>query len=212
MKRRSRKKRKSIIRRWLFGAVNNWLVRRTAIVLVCLVLLVNGIVTLMGGSGVFLLSPFHLWNKIRAIGLYTVHVADQVGEPPLPSAKAALEMAVRRHRVPPRLIFAVAKVESGFVPHRVSHTGAMGLMQLMPDTARLLGVRDPFHPVDNAVGGAKYLSQLLKRYRGDLRRVVAAYNWGPGRVPRTGAYIVPAETRSYVQRVLRYAYRGTTHE
>ena len=205
MKKRSRKKHKSYLWRLLSGVASNWLVRRTAVVLLCLVLAVNGIVTMLGGSGVYLLSPFHLWNKIRAIGLYTTHVVDQVGEPPLPSSRSALAAAVRRYRVPARLAFAVARVESDFVAHRISHTGAMGLMQLMPDTARELGVKDPFHPMDNADGGVKYLSQLWKKYRGDTRRVAAAYNCGPGRVPRTGAYSVPTETQRYVRRVVSYA-------
>ncbi|MBN2530528.1 MAG: lytic transglycosylase domain-containing protein [Deltaproteobacteria bacterium] len=185
--------------------LGNWLVQRTALVLLVFVLVVNGIIALLGASGSHLLSPFHLENKVRAIGFFACHVVSQAGQPPLPKAEDALMQAVQRYRVPRRVVFAFAKVESGLVPHRVSHTGAMGLMQLMPDTALDLGVDDPFHPLDNAFGGVKYLSHLWTRYKGDLPRIAAAYNYGPGRVPRTGAYRLPAETRRYVKRVMTYA-------
>jgi soluble lytic murein transglycosylase-like protein len=78
----------------------------------------------------------------------------------------------------------------------------MGLMQLMPGTAAMLGVDDAFDPAQNAEAGTRYLAQLLRRYRGDRVRVLAAYNAGPGRVPLHGAIELPAETRSYVRHVL----------
>ncbi|MBN2719131.1 MAG: lytic transglycosylase domain-containing protein [Deltaproteobacteria bacterium] len=159
----------------------------------------------MGASGAFLLSPFHMDNKLRAIGHFASHLVSRVGQPDSMPPKQALSVAARRHNAPGRLVFAIAKAESDFVPWRVSHTGAMGLMQLMPDTAAALGVEDPFHPRDNADGGAKYIAQLYRRYKGDIRRVAAAYNWGPGHVPTTGPYRVPPETRRYVDRVVRYA-------
>lgn len=102
--------------------------------------------------------------------------------------------------VDPRLIKAVIYAESRFDPRAVSRRGAMGLMQLMPQTARELGVRDPFSPVQNIVGGTRYLRMQLKTF-GDLRLALAAYNAGPativkGRVPNT------RETRDYVERVV----------
>jgi soluble lytic murein transglycosylase-like protein len=204
MKKR-RKKEKAV---WLIRFVKllfkNWLVRRTALVLLVFVVSVNGIVTLMGASGAFILSPVHLWNKSQAIGFYVTHKVRQLVKPAPLSPQNALLRASREYGVPPKLVFAIAKAESDFHPHRVSRTGAMGLMQIMPDTAKNLGVKDPFHPEDNADGGAKYLSQLWRRYDGDIRRVVAAYNYGPGRVPRSGPYHVPPETKAYVSRVIQY--------
>ena len=215
MKRRSRKKRRSkLVQRILAipGAfVGNWLVRRTAIVLVCFILAVNLAVTALGASGAHLLSPFHIWNKARAIGLFASHLVQKARQPETVASKQALRRAVRRHNVPSKLVFAIAKAESDFVPWRVSHTGAMGLMQLMPDTAAELGVVDPFHPQQNADGGVKYLARLYKKYGGDIRRVAAAYNWGPGRVPRTGPYRPPAETRRYVRKVVAMVNLGTIH-
>jgi soluble lytic murein transglycosylase-like protein len=78
----------------------------------------------------------------------------------------------------------------------------MGLMQLMPNTAQELGVLDPFDVRENADAGVRYLKQLMTTYRGDLRRAVAAYNAGAGRVPLRGPLLLPAETRTYVSRVV----------
>ncbi len=184
--------------------LKNRLVPRTALLLLVFVISVNGIISLLGASGGSILSPYHLWNKSQAIGFYAAHKVRQLAKPTPPSPQQALVRASRKYGLRQQLVFAIAKAESNMGPLRVSRTGAMGLMQLMPDTARHLGVKDPFHPEDNADGGAKYLSQLLRRYQGDVRRAVAAYNCGPGRVPRSGPYDLPAETRAYVNRVMRY--------
>ena len=93
--------------------------------------------------------------------------------------------AARRHEVPAALVKAVIRAESNFDAGAVSRTGARGLMQLMPDTARALGVVNVFHPVENVNGGALYLRAMLKRY-GDLSRALAAYNAGPTAVDRYG--------------------------
>lgn len=113
-----------------------------------------------------------------------------------------LREAARRHGVPSRLVLSVARAESSLIHTRISGTGAMGLMQLMPDTAFELGVIDPYDIAQSADGGARYLAQLLALYAGDTRRAVAAYNVGLGRVPARGQLALPRETRVYVARVL----------
>ncbi len=101
---------------------------------------------------------------------------------------------------------AIARTESGLHDHRISRAGAMGLMQLMPDTASRLGVQDPFDTKENVDGAARYLRSLWRQYGGDKKRVVAAYNAGPGRVPKRGQLRgLPLETRHYVKRVLQRA-------
>ena len=101
-----------------------------------------------------------------------------------------------------RLLKAVVQAESDFNPDEVSHTGAMGLMQLMPDTARELGVVDPFNPYQNLTGGSKYLKQMLTRFNGDTSLALAAYNAGPGAVKRAGGIPNIAETKNYVSKIL----------
>ncbi len=114
--------------------------------------------------------------------------------------------SARNHRVEPALVKAVIAAESNFEPRAVSRVGAQGLMQLMPATARKLGVRDPFHPGENVDGGTRYLRDMLDRY-GDLKRALAAYNAGPKAVDRYRGVPPYPETLDYVSRVLNY-YRG----
>ena len=100
------------------------------------------------------------------------------------------------------LVRAVIQAESGFDAHAVSSKGAMGLMQLMPATARALGLSDPFRPDDNIRGGVAYLAQLLARYHHDLQLGLAAYNAGPGSVERYGGVPPYRETRDYVEKIM----------
>lgn len=117
-----------------------------------------------------------------------------------------IEEEARRHGVRSDLVRAVIQVESAFNPYAVSDKGAMGLMQLMPGTARQLGVSNAFDPEQNVRGGVVYLRQLLDRYEGDERLALAAYNAGPGAVDRHGQTVPPfRETRAYVSRVNRLA-------
>jgi soluble lytic murein transglycosylase-like protein len=119
-----------------------------------------------------------------------------------------LEPVIRRHssqqQLHPALIRAVIKAESNFDPRAVSRAGAIGLMQLMPQTAVRLDVRDMYDPDDNVGGGAKYLRQLLDRFHGNLPLALAAYNAGENAVERYQALPPFDETRQYVRKVLRY--------
>lgn len=101
----------------------------------------------------------------------------------------------------PELIHSVVAAESAYNPTAVSHAGAQGLMQLMPETAQELGVKDSFDPFQNLLGGSKYLKQLLDKYDGDLDHALAAYNWGQGNVDRHGLENLPEETRNYLAKI-----------
>ncbi len=119
-----------------------------------------------------------------------------------PSLTEMIRGAAERHGVPEQLISAVIRVESGFNARAVSRTGARGLMQLMPQTAAILGVRDSFDPVENIDGGVRHLRGLLERFGNDLPRVLAAYNAGEGAVNTYGGVPPYPETQSYVGRIL----------
>jgi hypothetical protein len=128
---------------------------------------------------------------------------DAATKPQTPEELAA--QAAKKYLLPDSFVRSVMKAESGFQPNAVSPKGAIGLMQLMPDTARELGV-DPRDPNQNAEGGAQYLRELLARYENDPNQVLlalAAYNAGPGAVDRYHGVPPYRETREYILRVLK---------
>ena len=108
--------------------------------------------------------------------------------------------ASKRYGVETGLIKAIIKAESNYNPGAVSPAGAQGLMQLMPDTARSLGVSNSFDPEQNVMAGTRFLRDLLNRYNGKLDPALAAYNWGPGNVDKKPDHL-PRETRDYLARV-----------
>ena len=134
--------------------------------------------------------PDEVLEEIRPTGAGPVDLERLVAE------------AAERHSLDPALVMAVVGVESGFQAQAVFSKGAQGLMQLMPRTAREMGVADAFDPAANLDGGSRYLSSLVARYEGDLTRALAAYNAGMGAVARHGGVPPYAETRRYVQKVL----------
>ena len=114
---------------------------------------------------------------------------------------AAIEQAAARHNVDPSLVRSVVKVESNFNPNAVSRKGAMGLMQLMPSTARSLNVANPFDPQQNVDAGVRHLRRLLDSYGGNVSLSLAAYNAGSGAVARSAGVPRFRETQNYVRRI-----------
>ena len=123
---------------------------------------------------------------------------------PMPRGKLepVITLAASRAGISPQLVRAVISQESSFNPCAVSPKGALGLMQLMPSTARQLGVSNPFDPSQNINAGAHFLRQLIDRYGGDLVLALSAYNAGPGTVDRVGKMPAIPETANYVRRIM----------
>jgi soluble lytic murein transglycosylase-like protein len=114
---------------------------------------------------------------------------------------AIIDEAAQRHNVDPNLVRSIIRVESNFNPHAVSRKGAIGLMQLMPSTARQLRVGNPFDPAQNVDGGVRHFKTLLEDFNGDVQLSLAAYNAGQGAVRRQGGVPNYRETRNYVKRI-----------
>ena len=148
------------------------------------------------------LSLMRLPEKTQAVLMLGAHSFRHLWSDRCEDPQRFVIEAAQEQGIPVAFALSIARVESGFKPHSISSTGAMGLMQLMPQTARANGVLDPFDPQDNARGALSFISTLWKRYRGDRMRIAAAYNAGPGRVSQRGALRVPPETRGYAARVV----------
>ena len=168
--------------------------------LVCL-LAINYGVQKSGGS-VGLLSVTRIRERASALTAFASHWL--LCSCPAAAVESTLRNAAVRHGVPVRLALSVARAESDLVHTRISGTGAMGVMQLMPGTARELGLTDPFELEQNVDGGVRYLKQLLGVYRGNVRRTLAAYNAGPARIAKRGPLTMPGTTRTYVARILSH--------
>jgi soluble lytic murein transglycosylase-like protein len=121
---------------------------------------------------------------------------------------AAIVQAASRHNVDANLVRSVVKVESNYNPNAVSRKGAMGLMQLMPGTARSLNVTNPFDPAQNVDAGVRHLKRLLESYGGNVQLSLAAYNAGSAAVARSAGVPRFAETRNYVRRITNLYYGG----
>lgn len=137
------------------------------------------------------------FKEIKPLARYHRAVSDM-------ELEQAVARAARQHRVSPALLLAVMKAESDFNPLVISKAGAVGLMQLIPETAIRHGVRNLYDTEDNIVGGAKHLRYLLDRFHGKLRLALAAYNAGERKVDRYGKIPPYKETQLYVKKVMGY--------
>ena len=184
-------------KRWKMPRVWRW--RWVLLPLVPIVLL-NVTVAWVGRCAIFPLSPFFLKYKLQALGTYALHRPRCALFEDKPIAPMLAQAELENH-LPCGLLGAIVQVESGGQPHRISSAGAMGPFQLIPPTARRLGVSDPFNPEQAVDSAARYLHTQFARFR-SIRLAAAAYNAGPGavvghRVPQNG------QTEIYVDRVMR---------
>lgn len=143
-------------------------------------------------------SPFEPPAELRMAAAPAVPA--RTASPPQ-SVENLIHETAKRHDVDPELVKAIVGVESNFSPRAVSHKGAMGLMQLMPATARRFGVGNVFNPVENVDGGVRYLKYLLGYFEGDLKLSLAAYNAGENAVVRYGGVPPYRETQNYVKKI-----------
>jgi len=162
----------------------------------------------VGGQLVYSTRPIPGWDEVQAPrllkappGSYAHLGLGQIGTPRLDAFAAQFRAAARRTGVDDAWLRAIAHAESGFDPSARSAKGAQGVMQLMPAVARAYGVADPFSSAQSIDGGARHIKALMRRYKGDLTLVAAAYNAGAGAVARFGGVPPYSETQAYVEKV-----------
>jgi soluble lytic murein transglycosylase-like protein len=162
-----------------------------------------------GGGGVFIVTASDGSRRVinvPAPGSSSGSVPDGIGER-RQQLWPLVQEAARDRGLDPTLVDLVIRMESGYNPRAVSRKGARGVMQLMPDTASLYGVRNSFDPLQNIRGGVRYLGDLLQRFDSNVALALAAYNAGPDAVERHGGVPPYDETRAYVRTILA-AYNG----
>lgn len=206
MKKRRRKPRKRKVQRSLWRRLSRprWLLLFACALALSPLVLLNVAVAFFGQSVVSPLSLRHMESKRHALGRYLDHRANCLFKGHNEEFSAIIARVAQKNRIDEHLLAALVEVESGSRAHRISRAGAMGPAQLIPSTARMLGVRDPFDPEQGIDGGARYLRTLLKRFDGEERLALAGYNAGPGNV-RDGQIPRYGETEIYVERVLASA-------
>ena len=170
------------------------------------------IYTWRDGAGNLVLSNKPRDGGERSLATYAVPGAPMMRTSTKPATSRGvtayddlITQTAARHGISADLVRAVIQAESGFNRWAVSPKGAMGLMQLMPATARDLGVSDPFHPAENIRAGVAYLAQLLTRFKQNVEHALAAYNAGPTRVERYDGVPPYRETQAYVKKITRAA-------
>ena len=152
-------------------------------------------------------GTMHFTNVPTSSG-YEVYIREAIPRGIHPSSRfdPFIEEAAEKYDVPVSLVKAIIKAESDFNPNAVSHSGAQGLMQLMPETARDLGVADSFDPRENILGGVRYFRGLLDQFHGSVPLALAAYNAGPNRIGPLREVPAIEETENFVRRVMEYFY------
>jgi len=158
-----------------------------------------------GADGALILTNVPDHRDLRAYPTHGAPRGMRSGE----EYRSLISRTALKHGLAPDLVYALAAVESSFNPRAVSPKGALGLMQLMPETAARFGVSDPFNPAENVLGGVRYLRYLLDLFNGDHRLALAAYNAGENVVLSLRGIPPYQETRLYVAKVLRLF--GTRH-
>jgi membrane-bound lytic murein transglycosylase B len=153
-------------------------------------------------------SEYFVHDSVRSANAKIIEANSRGHQASQDEIDQAITMAAARHDVDPNLVRAVIKVESNFNSNAVSRKGAMGLMQLMPATARSLNVQNPFDPEQNVDAGVRHLKHLLENYGGDVNLTLAAYNAGTGAVARSAGVPRYAETQNYVRRITNLYYGG----
>jgi soluble lytic murein transglycosylase-like protein len=143
------------------------------------------------------------WPDSAPLAVPNVQMVDDCQRMPQDEINKLIDTAARKQGVEAGLLKSVMRQESGFKPCAVSTAGAMGLMQIMPDTADMLGLDDPFDPAKNTEAGARFLKMMLDRYKGDVPMALGAYNAGPERVDKAGGVPPIGETMQYVTNILR---------